>query len=380
MDYKYGYWEANGLKFKNKLQAMFHATETNTEVYYKYHNDVWANFDRTTLGKVSLDSLYKERAQQLRDTYDYLIIYYSGGSDSHNILRTFIDNDIKIDEICVKWPKPLIDGKLYNPDVTNTEATNYWSEWNYSVKPTLDWVARNKPEILITVKDFMEDSNKIKMESLFAYAAEMRSGSMNLNRLLTGVVSDNDLILGDKGINVGHVYGIDKPLLTYNEETKLLSMFFTDFAVSCVCPGQDPNSAECFYWTADMPQIPFEMAYAMGDYFIAFPQHKHFLFRGNGKHLVPAGDIADFQHKLARKMCYTNWDNRFQTEKARRNDKNDKYYFLFNDTEFETIKNDYLGGMKSFTEKLNSSFLTDPDDYYAGTRVMSTRSFPVRTL
>ena len=51
--------------------------------------------------KESLQTLYLTRAQQLRHEYDYLILLYSGGSDSHNILETFMLNDIFIDEILI---------------------------------------------------------------------------------------------------------------------------------------------------------------------------------------------------------------------------------------------------------------------------------------
>ena len=93
---KYGYWETNGLKFENKVKALTYATQNNTGVKFVYHDKVWKNFDRSVLGKVSLNQLYKERAQQLRDSYDYLILYYSGGADSHNVLMSFINNNIKL--------------------------------------------------------------------------------------------------------------------------------------------------------------------------------------------------------------------------------------------------------------------------------------------
>ena len=94
MTEKYGCWETNGLKFGNKVEALIYASQNDTKVKFVYHDNVWKNFDRSVLGKVSLNQLYKERAQQLRDSYDYLILYYSGGADSHNVLMSFINNNI----------------------------------------------------------------------------------------------------------------------------------------------------------------------------------------------------------------------------------------------------------------------------------------------
>ena len=70
-----GFWQVGATKFKNKFQALVFATETNQEVSYIYFDQIWNNFDRSLLGKVSLKKLYQQRAQQIRDSYDYLILY-----------------------------------------------------------------------------------------------------------------------------------------------------------------------------------------------------------------------------------------------------------------------------------------------------------------
>ena len=101
--YPQGHWIVGEQKFINKYEALLFATRKNLPVHYKFFNEVWEKFDRSQLGKFSLQEVYKQRAQQLRDQYDYLILYFSGGADSYNVLRSFIDNNIKLDEVCVKW-------------------------------------------------------------------------------------------------------------------------------------------------------------------------------------------------------------------------------------------------------------------------------------
>ena len=46
-----------------------------------------------------LDTLYTLRAKQLRDEYEYLVLCFSGGTDSTHVLETFYYNNIHIDEI-----------------------------------------------------------------------------------------------------------------------------------------------------------------------------------------------------------------------------------------------------------------------------------------
>jgi hypothetical protein len=94
---KYGCWIVGGIAFDHKLEALRHASNTNnSNIEFYYHNHVFDSVNRGLLGKVPLTTLYKERAEQLRDNYDYLVLHYSGGSDSHNILHTFLSNNIKL--------------------------------------------------------------------------------------------------------------------------------------------------------------------------------------------------------------------------------------------------------------------------------------------
>ncbi len=92
-----GHWSVKGQAFYQKPQAILKAIELDeSKIQYHYYDSIWDGFDRSLLGTRSLDSLYKERAQQLRDTYDYLILSFSGGWDSRTILNTFIKNNIKL--------------------------------------------------------------------------------------------------------------------------------------------------------------------------------------------------------------------------------------------------------------------------------------------
>jgi hypothetical protein len=93
-------------------------------VSWHFHDDLFSAIDVSSLGKLSLKELYRQRALQLRDEYDYLILNYSGGSDSGYILKTFVENGIKLDQVRVKHPFSLIDKGLHNPSAWNTKPEN----------------------------------------------------------------------------------------------------------------------------------------------------------------------------------------------------------------------------------------------------------------
>ena len=63
--------------------------------------------------------LLKERAQQLRDCYNYIILSYSGGHDSQTILNTFVNNNIYIDEIYIERYARLSGNSLSNREQTH---------------------------------------------------------------------------------------------------------------------------------------------------------------------------------------------------------------------------------------------------------------------
>lgn len=66
-----GYYKVNNEVIANKVYAMLRATETNSKLEWCYYDDIFSN---VVVNELTLPQLYKERAQQLRDKYDYLIL------------------------------------------------------------------------------------------------------------------------------------------------------------------------------------------------------------------------------------------------------------------------------------------------------------------
>jgi hypothetical protein len=67
-------------------------------------------------------TLKKHRALQLRDMYDHIILYHSGGSDSTTVLNSFLNNNIQIDEVVTTYfnvDAACLDGKKAQRDLKN---------------------------------------------------------------------------------------------------------------------------------------------------------------------------------------------------------------------------------------------------------------------
>lgn len=102
----YNYYAVDDRKYATRLQALV-ATSNNSKSIKWHLPNFEKNIESLDLVKEpneTLDFLYKERAEQLRASYDHLILHYSGGHDSHNILETFMFNNIFIDEILILNP------------------------------------------------------------------------------------------------------------------------------------------------------------------------------------------------------------------------------------------------------------------------------------
>lgn len=100
----YYHYQIGKQKFSTKLFALY-AREKLQDKQITWHFPNWENslskIDTTKEPEESLQDLYLRRAIQLRNEYDYLILHYTGGDDSHQILETFMLNNIFIDEIAV---------------------------------------------------------------------------------------------------------------------------------------------------------------------------------------------------------------------------------------------------------------------------------------
>lgn len=111
---KYGFFDVNGNKTFSKYEAWQIAQQNNVpidDIKFNFNDDQMSQLDWSVEPDSSLDKLYAQRARQLREKYDHLVLFYSGGIDSHVILNTFYRNNIKIDEIITIGNRAYLDEK-----------------------------------------------------------------------------------------------------------------------------------------------------------------------------------------------------------------------------------------------------------------------------
>ena len=152
--------------FLNRYNTPFetwHSSHHNNELfkdkplckfYYYDHilKDVAWNIEPTK----TLKQLYKERAQEIRDNYEYVILCYSGGNDSTNVLESFYYNNIHIDEI-------VLVGS-FSQDESKEIDLNHNKDLYVNAFPLLKIL--NLPNTKITIIDYTELFRDINQFSL----------------------------------------------------------------------------------------------------------------------------------------------------------------------------------------------------------------------
>jgi hypothetical protein len=126
-----GYYSIGEKKYYSKVQALMDATKNNQFPEWNFNRKIFDLFNWAEEPGVALRELYKIRAKQLREKYDYIRLEFSGGGDSTTAIFSFLLNNIHLDEIVFRYPKQGekdVVGDVYNYDPSNT-----LSEWELTI-------------------------------------------------------------------------------------------------------------------------------------------------------------------------------------------------------------------------------------------------------
>lgn len=389
IDTPFGYYDVNGKIFSSKMKAFLYASTLTQpgEVKYHFYDDVWENELKTYVHnpKVDLEELYKNRALQIRDSYDYLILNFSGGADSTTILQTFIKNNIKLDEVFVRWSKRMIDSDLYTPNRFDISATNMVSEWDFSIKPKLDWLRQNHPEIKIVIADWVDDVKKISINEDLLYKQNHNFGLVNFG--FSEIVSENGVLLEGKGKRVANIFGIDKPTIFYDSQFNKFKMCFQDFVIMPAGNQHSHNKIDTtsrvnFYYSPEYPVLTLARAHAVAKYVNDNPQYKPMIDSRIRKVIKQKQRVAlsNKFSKIIDRVCYPNWDiNTFQVDKP---DNSNKIYhpwfdYIYSSGEFDGFNNELKRCLNSLSYGILDDFKIKDSttNEMVGLKMLSTKTF-----
>jgi len=148
---KLGYYKLGDKTIFGKVEALMEATRTGVFPEWHFNRPVFNKIKWQEAPAVALKELYRIRAQQLREKYDWIRIEASGGGDSTTAIYSFLLNGIHLDEVVFRYPKT--GEKDVHNDPFNTKCENTLSEWEFAAKPLLEWIKTNYPRVKVTMHD-----------------------------------------------------------------------------------------------------------------------------------------------------------------------------------------------------------------------------------
>jgi len=217
---KHGYYQVNGIKTLSKFEAFKFADGNIDRIEFIYNDALMDQQDWTKEPEENIYELYTERARQLRNKYDYLVLLYSGGIDSHTILESFLNNSIHLDEICT-FTNSKVENKTgkFNQEVFNS-AIPFVS--------SLDLDRLKTKFRLFDVSDLIinqyQDEFHFEHHHLYNQGPGNNWSSAVRSHVLKSKIQDH-LKLTEQGKTVCYIWGFDKPTLTFEN-----NKYFVRFA------------------------------------------------------------------------------------------------------------------------------------------------------
>lgn len=375
MKYLNGYYKVDEEIIENKIQAMLKATEKNCQLEWGYFDDIFDRANNRSLADIDIKELYRQRAQQLRDQYDYLILNYSGGSDSHNILKTFLEYNIKLDLIYVQWPESLMDKGLYVPNAQDKTNANFHSEWDLVLKKDLEWLGRNRPDIKIEIGDWTKTVKEVfYTDDLFSANVSNLPSIARAQKQHT--FSRHESMWSNQGKRVASVFGVDKTNIVKKGGNWFF--YFSDTAFMTQANPENPDGTEYFYHTPAFPEIAIAQASKLKRWYEQHPD-KQILIRAKSERSADDTTYRHWPHEkhyaewaqvaeIFKLVCYPYWDfNRFQADKpfavldgfkmgTRAWDN-----ILTAIPDFDRIQEKWAYNWKSYLDLINPSFMRNKD-------------------
>ena len=316
-----GYWSIGGLYFFDKVECLRYASQNKiTNIKYHFFDSAFNLLDWSKEPSETLPEMYKTRAQQLRDEYDYLILCFSGGADSTNILRTFTDNNIRLDEIFCDFPVDALEKTKHKFTYNGNDPAFVSFEWYTSAKPDLERLSKTHPEIKLSIyqTNVNEIVSAVENNEYHKYARSSIITPLPRFHKLYELARERS-----KYGRVACIYGVDKPRISYNAHTRKFYSKYSDFTNSFSVFSSDlfsdsQLSVEFFYYSYNYPQLNQKMSFAIKNSVIGLAARNDM---NEFKTLLQSGHnqfyVFEAHHDHFKKALYgDNWDsNKWQAKK-----------------------------------------------------------------
>jgi len=372
---QFGYYQVGTIKTYSKLQAIELHRNTGVHPSWHFNDEVFSSYDWSQEPQESLDELYRQRAEQLRSRYDYLVLFFSGGADSTNVLHAFINNGIHIDElVCyhtktcagehgvgeqeiLKVALPMAQqAQLINPRIKIRELDITQDILRFYQAP-------------VNRFDLVYDKNDI-LTPLHIGQVHLYDNVEDWNRLL------------DQGRSVGLIRGADKPRV-FKQGNRYLVKFLDSLVnnsidVHIASHAKNSVEHEFFYWSPDMPKLVGKQAHVIKNFLQTADQRSPYLTAKPSSWIGPIIDGQQYwltEHGL-HALIYPTWDiNTFSMGKHNTPMASPRDSWFFTRPEFGKEFRIYQMSLQAIRQIAGEYWLNNTDQEVAGMKGMWSQSY-----
>jgi hypothetical protein len=322
---KFGFYQCGDIKTYSKLEAIEAETRTGNPVRWIFNDSVFGCYNWSIEPTESLNELYRQRAQQLRDNYDYIVLVYSSGADSDNILTTFINNNIKLDEVL-----------LLSSDAGTHDKNDGFNKEIYDVAiPRAQEAKIKQPNLKIRMLDIVPmtteyfSTQRPGLDYVYTTNGYLSPGHIGKNKIRDQVPEWQRMISAGKRVVL--LWGTDKPVVrgvngSYYFACRDMGGNAVNAAEQMANVPGDFN--EFFYWSPDAVPLLIKQGHVIKNYLKTADTNTPFIKMqtAGAPHLTWESGInaLKFENKQLytltfdgiRSIIYPNWRDNLYTYKS----------------------------------------------------------------
>lgn len=247
------YYKVDNQTTLSRNQALLWAGGKLDRIEYYFMDDVWDKIDWSQCPAESFEDMCDRRCRELRDQYDWLCLWLSGGYDSQTVLASFIRTGVRLDEIA------YMDRSDYYADpeipVIIESSTNYQKYHNPKLKITAAPIDHNY------TFDFYRNLGEDWIFQPGAGPRFTKSVGTMIQRFNDQVVRNRLSISGRRA----DIYGKEKPMVGLWDGH--WHMYAYDRIIEDNIGGVSVN----FYLCSDMPEFYVKQCYMAIDWMETLP-------------------------------------------------------------------------------------------------------------
>lgn len=336
----YGYYEVAGRRFYNKFEAFDYAIPNGWCPHWNFFEEKFSKHDWSSEPTESISELYAARARDLRDKYDHLVLWYSGGSDSHTVAESFVNNGILLDEL---WHRSSFLN-VARQDQSRCEE-NQINETVYAAIPQIRRLLEKDRRVKINLFDAMEYAIR------YWSSNQIRISDTNYFNPLAPAKMHSEIFNSRTLEKTAKITALDKPrLFLENNEWYFVFMDIPMHTQLMQNRSQGSTAHEedvCFFWHPDAIAILTKQAHMIRRW---FEQRPHYLHLVNKNQSPEEKNLYD---EIVKSIIYPDWNlDTWQVAKTNNLISHPEFYWFYQDQSTQAYKNWYRSA-RTYSEEVD---------------------------